>query len=259
MARSVDDILRELDASYSPQRQALQTRIDALPAQADAEIGGLKAQEQDYFDNTIMADARNRGIAFGGIPIGERARYGASTFLPAVARVRTAQNETKQSLFDALNNVNLDQRKTAMGIQQQELDRDAAAREAAAMRSAQSSIYSGLFDGLRTPQSAPQVQGAAGAADPSLKVKATNAVSSLLNTNNRGLIQRTFEAIRKSANNGNPYDKLKLQLLLAARPDWFTSKLSSGVPSKGSPLPQLSNPNQNIASPAFNLINRLGR
>lgn len=135
-ARSLDAILQELDAGYAPARSLINERLAALPGQSEAEIGGLKAQEQDYFDNTIMADARSRGIAFGGIPIGERARYGATQFLPAIARVKQAQTDTQSNLLSALNETNLDQRRTAMSLWQQEQDREAAEREAARSRAA---------------------------------------------------------------------------------------------------------------------------
>lgn len=123
MARSIDAILKELDAGYNPTRQLINQRLDALPAQSDAEINGLKAQEQDYYNNTILGGARERGVAFGGIPEADRARYGATQFLPAVARVRQSQNDSRMALIDALNSANRDQRTQAFGVQQSELDR----------------------------------------------------------------------------------------------------------------------------------------
>lgn len=146
LARGISDILAELDASYSPQKQAIQQRLDALPAQADAEIAGLQGQQTQAFDD-ILAGARQRGLGFSGIPLGEQAKYTSNQFLPAVARVRQSQNDVRGGLFDALNNVNLDQRKTAMGVYQQELDRDEASRQANAQRSA----FSGLFNPTTPP------------------------------------------------------------------------------------------------------------
>lgn len=68
----------------------------------------------------------------------------------------------------------------------------------------------GLFGGgsSRETPASPQV-------DP-LKQKAQTAVTQLLGTNDRGLIQRTYDAIKKSAGYGNAYDQMKLQLLAAA-------------------------------------------
>jgi hypothetical protein len=162
LATSLEQILKEIDAGYNPQRKALQQRLDALPGQAEAEISGLKATQDQAFQD-ILGGARDRGMGFSGVPIAEQSRYTASQFLPAVARVRQSQNETRMGLFDALNNVNLDQRKFASGLYQQNLDRAEQQRQfdaqlAAQRRAAtqQSSVYNGLFG----PQGGGQVQGA---------------------------------------------------------------------------------------------------
>lgn len=128
LAKALDQILAEIDAGYNPQRQSIQARLDALPAQADSEIAGLKATQEQAFTD-ILGGARDRGMGFSGVPLAEQSRYTASQFLPAVARVRQSQNESKQSLFDALNNINLDQRKYATSLYQQELDRDEQIRQ----------------------------------------------------------------------------------------------------------------------------------
>jgi len=128
MARGLDEILRELDASYNPQKQSINERIAALPAQADAEIEGLKGQQTQAFDD-ILSGARSRGLGFSGIPLGEQAKYTSSQFLPAVARVRTSQNENQRSLSDALNSINLDQNKYAQTLRQTELDREQQERQ----------------------------------------------------------------------------------------------------------------------------------
>jgi hypothetical protein len=214
LAKSLDAILAELDASYAPQRQSIQTRMDALPAQADAEIEGLKATQQQAFQD-ILGGARDRGMGFSGVPIAEQSRYTASSFLPAVARVRQSQNESKQSLFDALNNINLQKQQFGQGIYQQELDRDEQSRQfneslAAQQRAAaaaQTNPYAGLFD------NAGANQGSQPAADP-LKQRAQADVANLL-TKDKSRIQGELNAIAKSAGFGNSYDKLKLQLLAA--------------------------------------------
>ena len=255
LAQSLDQILAELDAGYTPQKQALQQRIDALPAQADAEVEGLKAQERDYFDNVIMSDARNRGVAFGGIPIGERARYGATQFLPAVARVRQSQNDVRGSLFDALNNVGLDQRKTAMGLYQQQLDRDEQARQfneslaqqkrqAASSTAALASLY-----GQTNQNNAPDVYARVD------KQGATNAIKALLSTGNRDTINRTIAAITDSANRGNTYDKFKLELLDAYRQNSQYGNLLNGLSSPGAGrLPSFATTQSALSDPLFNVL-----
>lgn len=149
MAQAIDDILRELDAGYNPQRQAINDRISQLQPQADAQVAGLKQEQTNAFGD-ITNGARDKGMGFSGIPIAEQAKYTGSTFLPAVAKVQQSVNDARSSLFDNLNNINLDQRKTAYGIQNDQLTREqAAAQAAAALKAsqAQSASYGNLFSG----------------------------------------------------------------------------------------------------------------
>lgn len=220
MARSLDSILQELDAGYNPQRQLINDKLNALPGQADAEIKGLEGQQTQAFDQ-ITNGARARGIGFSGIPIQEQAQYTSSSFLPAVARVRSSANEVKSSLLGALNESNLDQRKTAMSVYQAELDRDERARlaaEAAAeQRRAAAAAASGGFDfGSLMGGGAPTAPGAPPKADPFAKVDkqgASNAIIGLLKTNDPARVQATIKAIQASAQRGNAYDKFKLEYL----------------------------------------------
>lgn len=151
MARDLNVILKELDAGYAPGRALINERLKALPGEAEAEIAGLKGQQTQAFDE-ILGGARSRGIGFSGIPIQEQAKYTAGTFLPAVARVRQSQNEVKNSLLGSLNDSSLDQRKTALGIRQNEQTLDEQRRQfneqQAAQRraeAAQRSLYGSLY------------------------------------------------------------------------------------------------------------------
>lgn len=156
MARSLDAIIQELDAGYNPSRQLINERIAAIPAQADAEVAGLQAQ-LGQANNDILANAQSRGLGFSGIPVAEQAKYAAGTFAPAVARVRQASTDQKTSLLEALNNTNLEQRKYATSIQQNEFNLDEqrrqfeeaqkAAREAEARSRAAAAGYGGGYLG----------------------------------------------------------------------------------------------------------------
>jgi hypothetical protein len=154
MARELSDILKELDASYAPQHQSIQQQIDALPAQADAQISGLQGQQDQAFKD-ILSGAQSRGLGFSGIPLGEQAQYTSSQFLPAVAKVREAQNQGRTSLTDALNNINLDQNKYAQGIRQSELDREEQIRQfnekLAADKAAAANTFNPSYGGGSTP------------------------------------------------------------------------------------------------------------
>lgn len=221
--RSLSQILAELDTVYQPQIESVRQRQSLIPGQIKAEEAGLKAQEQDYYDNTIMGDARRRGVGFAGIPLGERARYGATQYLPALARLRQSGREQAMSLEDAILGIQERRQNQALGVRQYEQQRydtyqaqQQALAEQRRQAAAQAGAYSGLFGN--------QGQGAQTTTPSKPKInqdtqKAYNAVQDLLSTNNPSLIQKTYQAIKKSAGFGNPYDKMKLALIeqLAAR------------------------------------------
>lgn len=100
--RSLEQILTELGSTYDPQVSSLRQQQTLIPQQIADQENQLKAQEQDYYNNTIMGDARRRGLGFAGIPIGERARYGATQFLPALANLRAQGRQQTMSLEDAI-------------------------------------------------------------------------------------------------------------------------------------------------------------
>lgn len=151
MARDITEILKELDAGYDPGRKLIQAKLNEAPAVFDAQNAGLKAQEQDYFDNTIMTGARNRGMGFSGIPEGERARYGASTYVPAVAKLKSSQNDYTFGMIDALNGMNLEQRNKAQEIRQAELTREQQQAQWQAEMAAQERARSGGSGGGFSP------------------------------------------------------------------------------------------------------------
>ncbi len=234
MAQSLDQIITELDAAYNPSRQTINARINGLQGAQDADIAGLEATKTNAFDD-ITADARSRGMGFSGIPLQEQAKYTASSFLPAVAKVKQSYNDGRNSLVDALNNMGIDQRKTAMGIRETQQNRDFEAEQArlareAASRAASSSgdALSSLFGGASSPQQTVAQQAKGTLAGGKTPVHADSAVRSLINTNNAGTIINTINAITSSATKGNTYDQAKLQLLQKYMPGWFTKSAAGG-------------------------------
>lgn len=152
--------MAELDrtAGYANDRNILQQRLSALPGQADAEIKGLDAKLGAANDN-ILQGARARGIGFSGIPIAEQAQYAATDYAPAVARVKTAQNEQSTGILGTLNSLSRDQRTQAQNIfeaqrqfdeQKRQFDLQMAeqrAQRAAAERAARMQASAGDFLG----------------------------------------------------------------------------------------------------------------
>ena len=123
MAKTLSQIVKELDPSYAPSRNTIQGQIKGLPGQTATQLEGLQATA-DQSRQDILNQARSRGLGFSGIPIAEQTKYDATTYKPAVANLYAQQNQAQTSLQEALNTLNREQRTTAQGLRQQYLDRD---------------------------------------------------------------------------------------------------------------------------------------
>lgn len=235
--RTIDQILRELKSTYNPQVESIRTRQSLIPQQVQEEEKGLRAQEQDYYDNTIMGDARRRGIGFGGIPLGERARYGATQFLPALARNQAQGREQAMSLEDALLGVYERRNTLAQQMRQGDVDTDyknrvlreetrrfneqmaEQRRQAEASRRAASAGSAANNSWLSALSRTPTKPRTPAKADP-MQQAFNNAYSFLKSDNTRTIIS-DYLATLGSANKGNAMDKRKLQVYKQYRPDLF--------------------------------------
>ena len=234
MARSLDAILAEIEPGYAGSRNTINTQISALPAQYEADLSGLNAQ-LDEANQNILTGARSRGLGFSGIPVGEQAKYAATQFAPAVARLKSDQITRRTTLDEALNSLNRDKQNTAQGIYQKELDRDEAARqfneqlaaqkeaEARAARAAAGTGYSfgggdlGAAAPAATPRNRPGTPGDEQWAYNNVMTRISKARS------NQELLN-DYIATARSARNGNIGDLYKLQIYRAKRPDLFKAK-----------------------------------
>lgn len=115
--------MAELDPYYSGSKTAVQSQLDAAPAQQDAELAGLDAKLGQANDN-ILNSARQRGMGFSGIPIAEQAKYAATDYAPAVANLKAKYVGQKNTLLEALNSLGRDQLTQAQGIYDNEANRD---------------------------------------------------------------------------------------------------------------------------------------
>lgn len=131
MARALNDILRELDTVYNPQRDTINKSITALDPAQEAEQKGLEAAKTDAFSQ-ITDQANRRGLFYSGIPVAEEQRYTGASFLPAVANLRSRYAQQRFNLQDALSKITENQYMKAYGIRQGEMDSEAAERAAAA-------------------------------------------------------------------------------------------------------------------------------
>lgn len=124
MASTLQQILRELAPAYNPQVKQIQARQALIPGQIQAEEQGLQAKQTQAFDD-ILGGARRRGtgIAFGGIPLAEQAKYTSTEYLPALARLRQSGREQAMSLQDALLGIGERKNTLAQQLLQQTRDR----------------------------------------------------------------------------------------------------------------------------------------
>ena len=128
MARSLDQILAELQPGYSGSENIIKVQQQSLQPAAEAEEAGLRAQLTQANDG-ILANARQRGLGFAGIPVAEQAKFAATEFAPALARVKSNQIQQSTGLAESLNQLNRDKLTAAQGIYQQDLNRDEQQRQ----------------------------------------------------------------------------------------------------------------------------------
>lgn len=134
--RSVEQIQRELAKTDAPAESLLKKQIAAIPGSLKAEEDGLRAKQAEAF-NKILGGAKSRGLKFSGIPLAEQARFTSTEFLPAMARLRQSGQDQRFTLQGALADIVRQRGLSAQGLFQQEQDRAAADRRAAAARAAQ--------------------------------------------------------------------------------------------------------------------------
>lgn len=158
-ARTLSQIIAELNPTFQPQVKSLQERANLIPGQIKAEESGLQAKQGEAF-NSILGGARQRGLGFAGIPLGEQAKYTATEYLPALARLRQSGREQAMSLQDAILGVN--ERRDTLGQQIYQTEQNRAAQErqaraaqASAMPSLGSLLGSQQGPAARVVQSAP--------------------------------------------------------------------------------------------------------
>lgn len=150
MARSLDQIMAELDPYYSGSRTAVKSQLEAAPAQQAADLAATDAKLAQANDN-ILSSARQRGLGFSGIPVGEQAKYAATEYAPAVANLNAKYVGQKNTLLDALSQNDRAQLTQAQGIfdsernfAEQQRQFDAQMAEAAKSRAASGFSFGGL-------------------------------------------------------------------------------------------------------------------
>lgn len=111
-ARSLQQVLTELNSVYQPQVNQLRQQQASLPNQLKADEQGLAAQQTQAFDE-ILNGARRRGLGWSGIPEGEQAKYNATQYMPALAHLKQSTADRATSLEQAI--LGLNQQKMTQG------------------------------------------------------------------------------------------------------------------------------------------------
>lgn len=229
--RTLQAILSELSPVYKPQIQALQTRQSLLPQRLASEEAGLEAKQTEAFDS-ILGGARRRGLGFSGIPLGEQARYSATEYLPALARLRQGNQDEALSLEEAILGIRERQTNAALGQRQYEQTRyDQWRRDQEAKRAAAAGAFSPSFGGFGggggggATKASPSAKVSVKGADPRAYDQAADRLYGMFGTDlsqvDKNALMSDYLATASSAKRGNVIDLIKLQLYRAERPDLF--------------------------------------
>lgn len=128
MPRALEDIIKEIDTVYSPQRQQAQKLYESQIGQIDpllqAERESLEAARSEGFKD-IETRANRRGMFFSGIPLREQAQYLGKEYLPGLTSLRARYQSQRRNLGDVLgatlSDLQAEQRKQALGIREREI------------------------------------------------------------------------------------------------------------------------------------------
>jgi len=128
MARSLEQVLGELESGYAGTRSIYQTKLDAIPGEIQSGIAQADAKLAEA--NTNILDAsRRRGLGFSGIPVGEQAKYAATDYAPAIANLKSAGKNQELGILEAMQGLDRDKRAQGQSIYDSELARDFQERQ----------------------------------------------------------------------------------------------------------------------------------
>lgn len=237
MADSLQQIIDQLQTStYAPQVQSIQQQQADLPGQVANEEQGLQAKQSTAFGDILnQARARGTGVAFGGIPLQEQAKYTADTYLPALANLHTAQKQQATSLQDAINKIYENRNTQAQGIYQFQQQQDATAaslaeqkrefdaQQATARAAAAASPYNPSLGGSGSPTTPKASDAPAAAKTDPVAQAAYTFIQTKASQGTAALISDFKAALDYYNKTGNQPDFVKLSIYKQKYPDLFGS------------------------------------
>jgi hypothetical protein len=232
--------MSELGSVYDPQRQLVKQQQEAIDPAMQAQEAGLMAAKNDAFQS-INEGANRRGLFYSGVPLAEQAKYTGSTFLPAVANLRSKYQQQRFNLQDALNQIQKEQSGQAYGIRQKELDTEEQRRQFDAQLAAQRAAASGGGGGFSPSFGGGGIPGGGGGGGiPEGYTPQIQALYDRMFFKQDGSgkwsddeLRNDFNATLLSANRGNVNDQLKIQLYHANKPGLFGSTVRPFTPPRG--------------------------
>lgn len=129
-ARTLSQIIAELNPTYKPQIQSIKKQQSLIPQQTQAAESALNAKKDQAYED-ILSGARRRGLGFAGIPLGEQAKYAATDYAPALANLRFQGQQQAMSLQDAILGIRERRDTAALNIRESERARRFQAQQAA--------------------------------------------------------------------------------------------------------------------------------
>lgn len=243
-ARTLSQIISEIGPAYSSQQKLIRQQQAAIPGQIKAEEAGLAAKQTQAFGD-ILNGARQRGLGFSGLPLAEQARYTATDYLPALARLRQSGREQATSLEQALLGIGERQQNAALAQRQYEQQRyDTYQQQQRALaESRRQAAAANTF----SPSLGIGASGSTTTATNPIKQAAYNDVFTRIQQYTPAQLISDYNATKLSANYGNEKDKQKLLFYAQLLPSLFGAKGSAIGPARsGNVTVGVATPNQRI-------------
>lgn len=118
--RTLDNLVSETNSIYDPQRQNYQNQIATSNTRLGDSERYLGQQQQNAFGDISQA-AASRGALFSGFTPDQQAKYTSEKYLPALANLRAANEQTIQGLNTSILGLDSEQRQQALKTREGDL------------------------------------------------------------------------------------------------------------------------------------------
>lgn len=116
VVQSLGDLITEQTNALQPEQSQIDTQIAANDTSGSAQQAGLNAAKNTAFGGITQA-ANDRGAYFSGFTPNQEATYTGSTYLPALAKLQSTIDATKNTLLGQKAALNTTANTNALGEQ----------------------------------------------------------------------------------------------------------------------------------------------